>query len=369
MLSEEQKKMWQEASDQLDWHTYDPFSNFMELRIHDDVPSMMQVPIAWEAPDLEGADAVFIGIPWEGGVGSGNGNSWASCGPKEVKLNVLEGRTGAWSAPDYIRKCSTTYNIGGSGLFCPEVSQDFQVMNHINIMDYANVKCESPDSRKMVKKAIKKVGDIVLAGAVPLVFGGDHTIPYPVLRAISDNTEGKTGIIWIDSHYDLGYGGGDNAHPNAENALYLAMESCDIDPENVCIIGISSPNYNSPPMGHLAKELGVTVFTRQDVVDQGIGAITRKAMEVATRGTQRTYVTVDLDGLDPLTFPAQKYLELFGISFEEIISLIRTVSMETNIAGMDLCCMGPAYDVNGLGGLGACRMYIEVLKALALKKQ
>ena len=365
MLSEEQKRVWREASEAADWHTYDISSLFMELRIHDDVPTMMQVPIAWDAEDLVGTDAVFIGIPFEGGVASGNGNSFVSCGPKEVKLNVLEGRSGAWSAPDYIRKCSTTYTIRGSGLFCPEVSQEFQVMEHIRVVDYANVKVDSPDSVAMARNALAKVGDIVRAGAGPLVFGGDHTIPYPVLRAISDNTEGKTGIIWIDSHYDLGYGG----RPSAENALYLAMESCDIEPENVCIIGISSPNYNTPGMGRLAKKLGVTVFTREDVIQQGMPAITRQAMEVAGRGTERTYVSVDVDGLDPLTFPAQKYLEPFGLSFQEVIGLLRTVATESNVAGMDLCCMGPAYDVNGLGGLGACRMYIEILKGLALKKQ
>ena len=374
MLSEKMKQKWQEACEAEDWHTLDPTFNFMELRIHDDVPSMMQAPIAWEPEDLTGEDAAFIGIPWEGAVGSGNGNSWSTCGPKEVRTDVLEGRTGAWSSPDYIRKCSKSYAIHGSGLFCPEVSQDFRVMDHIEIMDYANVNVDTPDSEKMARNAIAKVGDIVRAGAVPLVFGGDHSIPYPVVKAISDNTEGKTGVIWFDSHYDIGFGGpverpyNTLTRLNAENAIYRIVESCDVDLENICIIGISSPNFNSPAMGRLAKELGVTVFTREDVCQQGIKAVTEQALEIVNRGTERTYVSFDLDALDALTFPAQKYVEPFGISFQDAITALRTIVSNTNTAGMDLCCMGPAYDVNGLGGVNACRMYIEILKGLALKK-
>ena len=98
MLSESMKEKWLEISNSDDFHISDPAFSFIELRIHDDVPSMLQAPIAWEPEDMIGADAVFVGIPWEGGIPTGDGRSFASCGPREFRLGVTEGRTGAWDS-------------------------------------------------------------------------------------------------------------------------------------------------------------------------------------------------------------------------------------------------------------------------------
>ncbi|MBW2367902.1 MAG: arginase family protein [Deltaproteobacteria bacterium] len=374
MLSESMKKKWLEISNSEDFHVSDPAFSFIELRIHDDVPTMMQTPIAWDAEDMIGADAVFIGIPWEGGVPAGDGSSFVSCGPREVRLGVTEGRSGAWDSPDHIRKCSKTYTLPGTGGFFPEIAPDFKLIDHIEIMDYGNVTLDTLDAEEAGRLAISKVSDIVKAGAVPLVFGGDHMIPYPVVRAISDNTEGKTGIIWFDKHYDVGYGG-KSPRPyntftrlNAENAMYRILESCDVDPENICLIGIGGGNYNSPGMLKVARELGLTIFTHEDILNQGMAEVVSRAIEVTSRGTERTYITVDVDAMDSMTFPAQKYPDPVGISFQEMMQAMRMISTQTNVAGIDTCCIGPAYDVNGVGGMGACRMYIEILKGLAIKK-
>ncbi len=196
-----------------------------------------------------------------------------------------------------------------------------------------------------------------------------------MVKAISDNSEGKMGLIWFDSHYDVGCG--ERLPPpyhslsrlNAENAMYRILESSNVDPENICLIGIGSGNFNTPAMAKFAtEELGITVFTAEDVYQRGIDKIIAKALEVSTRGTEKTYVTMDLDALDCLTFPAQKYLEPLGIPFRDIITALRAITKETQLAGFDTCCMGPAYDVNGVGGMCANRMYIEVLKGLALRK-
>jgi len=377
MLSDEMEEAWAEASSEEEFHSYESGAGFVTLRLHDDIPSMMQVPVARRFKELAGTDAVFIGIPWEGGAQSEDGHSFYSCAPKNPNRSThpTDGRTGAWAAPDYIRKCSPSYNWQGSGLFCPDISDDFRVMDHIEIMDYGNVDLDKvSDSHVMVDRVSSKVCDIVKAGAIPLVLGGDHTIPYPVVRAISDHTEGKTGIIWFDSHYDIGYGGeqprpynhlGD---PNAENAIYNIVRTSDVDLENICIIGINGPCFNTPGMAKLAKKLGVTVFTAEDVRQRGIAEIISRALEVSTRGTERTYVSLDLDAIDPISFPAQKYMQPTGISFQDVNYALRTVATETTLAGMDLVCMGPHYDPGGVGGMYATHFYLEALKGMALRK-
>lgn len=376
MLSEENEKIWLEATSEASFHSYESGS-YLTLRLHNDIPTMMQIPVARKAGDLVGCDAVFMGIPWEGWAQSEDGHSFSTCAPRKTSRNEhpTDGRTGAWAAPDYIRKCSPSYNWKGSGIFCPEVSDTFRVMDHIEIMDYGNVDLKDVwDPEVMVNLSYKKVSDIVKSGAVPLVFGGDHAIPYPVVKGISDNTEGNIGIIWFDGHYDIGYGGslprpyGHLGEPNAENALYNIVKTSNVKLENICIIGINGPCYNTSGMASLAKKLGITVFTAEDVKQQGIKNIVELAIEVSSKGTDRTYLTFDLDAIDPISFPAQKYMQPLGISIQESIQAIRTIAEKTNLAGMDMCCMGPHYDPGGVGGLYAVQMYVEALKGIAIRK-
>jgi len=376
MLSEEKEKIWADATAEEEFHSYES-GGFVSLRLHSDVPSMMQAPVARRSKDLAGCDVVFIGIPWEGWAQAEDG-SFSTCAPRTSERSPLpvDARTGAWAAPDYIRKCSPAYNWQVSGLFCPDVSDDFRVMDYLEFMDYGNVDLEGLwDPYEMVKRAVAKVGDIVKSGAVPLVMGGDHAIPYPAVRAISEHTDGKTGIIWFDSHYDVGYGGeqprpyNHMCEPNAENAIYNILRTSDVEPENICIVGINGPTYNTIGMAKLAKNLGITVFTAEDVRQRGIEEITSRALEVSARGTERTYISLDLDSIDPVSFPAQKYMQPIGLSFRDINYALKTIAAETTLAGMDMACMGPHYDANGTGGLYAAHFYYEVLKGMALRKK
>ena len=150
-------------------------------------------------------------------------------------------------------------------------------------------------------------------------------------------------------------------------ALHI-VKNADVALENICIIGINGPVYNTTGMAKLAKKMGITVFTAEDVRRHGMSEIIAKALEVSTRGTERTYISLDLDALDPVTFPAQKYPQPTGISYQETRVALRTIATKTTLAGMDMVCMGPHYDVNGVGGLYATQLYLEVLMGIALRK-
>ncbi len=99
----------------------------------------------------------------------------------------------------------------------------------------------------------------------------------------------------------------------------------------------------------------------RDVIHQAIG--------IASDGTDRVYVSLDADSMDPVTFPAQKYPEPFGLSANDVKAALEVVSKETKLAGFDFVCIGPIYDHNGVGALTACKLYLEVLKGLAIRKR
>lgn len=363
-MDEEKRKMWLDMEMKPEFNVAgDPEGASWKRRIYGDTPSFMEAPIAYTPEDLEGADAVFIGFPWEGGQQISS-TTFAETGPRPPNPDAIIARSGAYQAPEYIRKYSIHYSLAISGGFYPEEGEDFRLADHLTIMDYRDVEVKMWDVEETSRRAVGKVGDIVNAGAIPLVFGGDHSTPYPIVKGISDNSNGKIGVINFDSHYDIGLSG----RLSAENAFGKIMENCNADPENLAIIGIRGGSYNTPLMHKLAVDLGVGLFNIADVRAMGIEAVVRKAIKIAGRGTEKIYVSLDTDAMDPVSFPAQKYPDPMGITAREIETSLRILSRDTNLCGVDLVCMGPAYDHKGVGALTACRYFIEVLKGLAFKK-
>lgn len=363
-MDEHIRQLWLKAEMQPEFHIAgNPAGEHYKPRLYDDVPSFMEAPIAYNPEDLEGADVAFMGYPYEGGQQISS-TTFATTGKRPPDPDAVIERSGAYKAPAYIRKYSIHYSLAISGGFYPEEVEDFRLLDYLRIVDYGDVEEKVWDAEETCRRGIEKVSEIVEAGAIPLVFGGDHSTPYPIVKGISDSSEGKIGVINFDSHYDIGLSG----RLNAGNAFGKIMEDCQSSPENLVIIGIKGGAYNTPLMHQLTKDIGATVFTITDVERLGIKEVVNRAMEAAGRGTDKIYVTVDTDVLDPVSFPAMKYPDAFGMTAWQIRDALRILSRETNLCGVDLVCMGPDYDHKGVGAFIACRFFIEVLKGLAVRK-
>ncbi len=332
-------------------------------RVYGDTPSMMEVPIAYEPDDLTGADAVFLGIPWEGARLLDSVN-FATSGKRPPDPDAVISRGGAYKAPEWLRKYSVHHTIKASGWRWPEFGPGFALPDYLHVVDYRDVEVKEYDVEETARRAIAKVGDIVQAGAVPLVIGGDHSIPYMTMRAISDHTAGKTGIIWFDTHYDLMWC---EDRLTSGTQLHRIFHTCEADPRNLVLIGIHG-TQNMEEWELTAKGIGSTVFTMGDIEQMGIEEVMARAIEIAGRDTERTYVSLDVDVLDPIHFPAQKYPHPFGITTREIRTALRMISRESNLAGLDMCCIGPDYDFKGISAMTANRLFVEVLAGMALRR-
>jgi arginase family enzyme len=214
-MDERKRKMWLEAEMKPEFHIAgEPEGASWKPRIYGDTPSFMEAPIAYSPEDLEGADVVFMGFPWEGGQQLSS-TTFAETGTRPPDPEAIIARSGAYEAPEYIRKYSEHYSLAVSGGFYPEEGEGFRLADHLIIMDYRDVEVKLWDVEETSRRAIEKVADIVKVGAIPLVFGGDHSTPYPIVKGISDYSEGKIGVINFDSHYDIGLSG----RLSAENAF------------------------------------------------------------------------------------------------------------------------------------------------------
>jgi len=374
MLTDEQKDVWRRLGNEPEYMQLDQTFGQFRLRIHDDVPSFMEVPIAYEAEGLTGADVAFLGIPFEG---------WRHFGPTiwytvdkvgDERPDAVMGVGGDGLAPDYLRKWSLHYSIHVSGGYFPEVSPDFRLVDHLVMKDYGNVDVVQEDSEATARRAGEKLSDIVAAGALPVVLGGDHSIPFPTVKAIDAGGEGKIGLFVFDSHYDNMYGGEFPApyeifgRLNGANQFYKILEQCDAEPRNMVIIGVKGGAFNTPPMREVAEAVGITVFTAGDVERMGIAEVIERAIAVATDGTDRVYVSLDVDSIDANTMTAQKYPDPFGITARQVRYALQQVAVRTPVCGFDMNGVSPVGDAGGRGGLTACRFVLEMLKGIAIRK-
>lgn len=374
MLTDDQKGVWRRLGTEPEFMQLDQTYGQFRLRIHGDVPSFMEVPIAYEAAGLAGADVAFLGIPFEG---------WRHFGPTiwytvdkigEDRPGAVMGVGGDALAPDYVRKWSLHYSIHVSGGYFPEVAPDFRLVDHLVMKDYGNVDVVQEDSEATARRAIERVSAIVAAGAVPMVLGGDHSTPYSVVKAIDNNSDGKIGLLVFDSHYDNMYGGEFPApyeifgRLNGANQFYKIFEQCDAEPRNMAIIGVKGGAFNTPLMRRLAEAVGITVFTAGDVERLGIADVVEQAIRVVTDGTDRVYVSLDIDSIDANTMTAQKYPDPFGLTARQVRYALQQVATRTSVCGFDMNGISPVGDAGGRGALTACRFMLEMLKSLAIRK-
>jgi arginase family enzyme len=332
--------------------------------LYGEVPTFMELPYARKPADLEGADVAFLGMGYEG-VKIDSPHTYlpdlaAPAGPDSIYY-----RTGADKASEAVRRYSIHYSVHHAyGLFV-EYAPDFYILKHLQAVDAGDVAVVPGDPAVSFQRCEARVGEIVAAGAVPLVCGGDHAVTQPVVRAVAGGMSGRLGLVHFDSHYDLGLD--PPYYAGSQWAQILGLPNTDV--RNFCQIGIRG--FRQVPYEvEVAKALGHSVSTIADVDRDGIEAVTDAALERACDGTDGVYVSLDIDVLDPVYCPAQKYPEPAGLTSKQIIAALRRIGQAAEIKGFDLCCLGPQYDDRvGTGCHLAARLFVEVLAALAWRRR
>jgi len=328
--------------------------------LYGDVPTFMELAYAQKGTELEGVGAAFLGFGFEG-VKIDTPHTFlpelaAPAGPDSIYY-----RTGADKAPEAVRRYSIHYSIHHAyGLFV-EYAPDFYIFKHLRAVDAGDVDVSPGDPEASFARCEERVREIVEAGAVPLVCGGDHAITLPVVRAVAGAMTGRLGLIHFDTHYDLAWD--PPLFAGSQWAQILGLPNVDV--QNFSQIGIRGLRQ-VPFEAEVARTLGHSVYTITDVDERSIEDVVDAALERACDGTDGVYVSLDIDVVDPVYCPAQKYPEPAGLTSKQIISALRRIGKATPIMGFDLCCLGPQYDDRvGTGSHLAARLFVEVLAAMA----
>ncbi len=292
------------------------------------VPSFMRLPVE---NDYSKLDIALIGVPWDGGTTNRAG---ARHGPREIR-----------NMSSLIRRINHASGLAPFEL-CRIADAGDTPVNPINLMDTLN----------RVHGFYK---DVIEAGVVPLSAGGDHLITLPILRAIASRW--PVGMVHFDAHSDTtdSYFGGEKYTHGTP--FRRAVEEGLLDPKRTVQIGIRGALFDNADMD-FARDSGMRIITIEEFYDLGVDAVIAEARRVVGDGP--TYVSFDVDGLDPVYAPGTGTPEIGGFTTHEAQRMIRGLQ-GLDLVGGDVVEVAPPFDPSGNTALVGATMMFEILCVLA----
>ena len=200
---------------------------------------------------------------------------------------------------------------------------------------------------------------IVDAQAVPRASGGDHLSSLPILRAVASKR--PVGMIHFDAHSDTidsYFGGLKYTHGTP---FRRAIEEGLLDPKRVVQIGIRGSTYSADERDWPLQQ-GIRIISIEEVEEMGADAVIREARRVASDGP--TYISFDIDALDPVYAPGTGTPEFAGLTSREVNRMLRGLR-DLNLVGADVVEVSPPFDPSGATALAAANIAFEILCLMA----
>lgn len=224
---------------------------------------------------------------------------------------------------------------------------------HIEVVDCGDVPANMHDFAEHTKRAETAVRKILRGGAMPIVIGGDHAIPIPVLRAFDDR--GPITLVQIDAHIDWrddvkGVRGG------LSSPIRRASEMAHVD--QIFQIGIRAQGSARPEDVEAALAYGANIVTAYELHEAGMDAILERIPDGG-----RYYLTIDADGLDPSVMPAVAGPAPGGVTFVQARKLIHGLVRKGRVVGMDIVEITPSFDMNRISAITAGRLIVNLIGA------
>ncbi len=201
---------------------------------------------------------------------------------------------------------------------------------------------------------------IVQAGVIPLAVGGDHSITRAILAAIG--REKPVGLIHIDAHCDTS-GIYEGAKFHHGGPFRQAVLDGALDPNRTIQIGIRG---GAEYLWEFSYVSGMTVIHAEEVMEMGLAAVIAKARKVVGDGP--TYVTFDIDSLDPGFAPGTGTPEVGGLTPREVLAILRGL-VGIDFVGGDVVEVAPQYDATTNTAQCGAQMLFELLCLAADKIQ
>jgi agmatinase len=294
------------------------------------------LPYTQDPAELEGVDVAIVGAPTD---------------------DLVSDRPGARFGPRAIRAASCPPG--------PHLEARVDAMAELRMVDYGDAPVLPADAPRTHEAIERTVGEVVAAGAIPIVLGGDHSIAEPDIRACAGR-HGPVGLVHFDTHTDTGTEvfGVEVSHGTP---MYRLVEQQHVDPRRYVQIGLRG-YWPGPKEFAWQEARGITSFFMHDVRELGISAVVERALDVVGAGS--AYVSVDVDVLDPAFAPGTGTPEPGGMTSGDLLWACRTVAERLELVGAEVVEVIPTAPGSAdITALVADRIVRELLTGIALRRR
>lgn len=289
--------------------------------------TMMRLPTADSAAGL---DACFIGIPMD--IGTSN-RSGTRLGPRQIRDES---------------RMIRPYNMATRAA----------PFDALQVADLGDVPINTFDLKKSVRIIEAFYREVLKHDVVPLTLGGDHTLTWPILRAMRDK-HGPVALIHVDAHADINETmfGEEVAHGCPFRRAW--EDGCLIN-DKVFQIGLRGSGYAAEDFDW-GRDKGWTVIQAEECWWK---SLTPLMADIRARiGDAPVYLSYDIDSLDPAFAPGTGTVEVGGLTTWQALEIVRG-SAGLNLVGSDLVEVSPPYDPSGNTALIGANLLYEMLCAL-----
>ena len=269
--------------------------------------------------DLRGADVAVMGVPFDLAVSSRAGTRH---GPRAVRAGSSHI---AWSAP------------------WPWAEDPFAALS---VIDYGDCRFDSGYPAGVPDEIAAEARAVLDSDTALLSIGGDHFITYPLLKAHAEK-HGPLSLIQFDAHTDTW--ADEPGRIDHGTMLWHAVRDGIVVPDRSVQVGIRT--HNPDP-------LGFNIIDAIEVHRSGPDAVARKVREIV--GKHETYVTFDIDALEPAAAPGTGTPVIGGLSPFQAQEILRGLA-GINVVGMDVVEVAPAYDISEITAIAAATIANDLL--------
>ena len=311
------------------------------------IPTFLKLPLCLSPEDLRagGVEVAVGGVPWDG---------------------TALTRSGTHLGPRAIRTCD---HLPAPPWERPHLHVRVDPFEHLTVCDYGDAEVVIGSADRTYDNARRFVGEIVGAGAVPVILGGDHGITWPTATAVAEHYGlGSVGIVHFDAHADTA--------PDCQGVLAghgtpmrRLIESGAVTGSNFVQVGLRG-YWPGPDVVAWMETQGMRSHFMAEVQRHGFDHVLERAIDEALSGPARhLYLSVDVDAVDPAFAPGTGSPEPGGLSSAEVLRAVRRIAAEIGIVAMDVVEVSPPYDAgNNITALFAHRCVLEALTGTAMRK-
>ena len=298
-------------------------------------------PLVHDPSGLEGVDVAVLGAPFDDGTSNRPG---ARYGPRAIRAADDGGRHGR-----------------------PHMTLGLDPLEVLSVVDYGDVEVAPADLRRSHDALERRLREILAAGAVPLVLGGDHSLSLPTMRVLAER-HGADGyaVLHLDTHADTAaflYG----VRLSHGTPFRVAVEEGVLHASQIVQVGLRG-TWPGPEDFAWMRGVGFRWHTMDEILQRGVTAVMGQAVEAVAAAAPRAYLSVDIDVLDPAFAPGTGTPEPGGLTTRELLWTARHAARVLDLCAADIVEVCPPFDQAGITALAAERVALEILAGTAARR-